>query len=73
MTMDKRSLAMLNPVVESAREELADIEQDDVPASLRKAARSSARRLPPPLARSIVQELTRSESFRISGWIDISN
>lgn len=64
MTMDKRSLAMLNPVVESAREELADIEQDDVPASLRKAARSSARRLPPPLAMSIVQELTRSESFR---------
>jgi len=64
MTIDKHSLTLLDPVVESAREELADMEEDDVPASLRKVARSSARRLPPPLARSVIQELTRSESFR---------
>ncbi len=64
MTIDKHSLTLLDPVVEAAREELADMEEDDVPASLRKVARSSARRLPPPLARTVIQELTRSESFR---------
>ncbi len=66
MTIDKYALTLLDPVVESAREELADVEEDNVPASLRKVARSSARRLPPPLARSVIQELTRSESFRSS-------
>lgn len=64
MTIGKHSLALLNPVVESAREELADNEEDEVPANLRKVAGSSARRLPPPLARSVIHELTRTESFR---------
>jgi uncharacterized coiled-coil protein SlyX len=62
--MDRQVLALLNPVVESARAELADIEPDDVPARLRRVSRSSARTLPPPLARSVINELTRSESFR---------
>jgi len=34
--MDRQVLALLNPVVESARAELADIEPDDVPARLRR-------------------------------------
>jgi hypothetical protein len=64
VTVDKHSLEILQPVVESAREELADMEQDDIPAGLRKVARSSARKLPPPLARSVIKELVRSGSFR---------
>jgi hypothetical protein len=64
VTVDKHSLEILQPVVESAREELDDMEQDDIPAGLRKAARSSARKLPPPLARSVVKELVRNDSFR---------
>lgn len=64
MKIEKHSLILLGPVVESAREELADMEDDDVLAGMRRVARSSARRLPPPLARSVIEELTRSESFR---------
>jgi len=64
MAPDKHPIAMLRPLVEYARTEIADMEPDDVPARLRKAARSSARTLPPPLARSVVQELVDSERFR---------
>jgi hypothetical protein len=64
MKVDKHSLSELAPVVESAREVLADMDDDDVPAGLRVVARSSARQLPPPFARSVVQELFSSESFR---------
>ncbi len=64
MTLDKRTISMLRPLVEFARAELADMDPDDVPARLRKAAKSSARTLPPPIARSIVQELIDSERFR---------
>ncbi len=66
MTLDKHTIAMLRPVVESARGELADMDPDDVPARLRKAAKSSARTLPPPIARSIVNELIESARFRES-------
>lgn len=64
MKVDKYSLSVLDPVVESAREVLSDMDNDDVPAGLRKVVRSSARRLPPPFAKSVVQELFDSESFR---------
>lgn len=64
MKVDKHSLSELAPVVESAREVLADMDDDDVPAGLRVVARSSAKQLPPPFARSVVQELFSSESFR---------
>ena len=66
MTVDRSALGVLQPVVTAAREELADMESDDVPSGLRKAARSSARALPPPLARSIVTELIRSNTFRLA-------
>jgi hypothetical protein len=64
VTIDRSALGILQPVVDTAREELADMESDDIPSSLRKAARSSARVLPPPLARSVVTELIRSDTFR---------
>jgi len=64
MNVNKHTLAVLDPIVEAAREVLADMERDDIPAGLRKVARSSARTLPPPFARSVVQELARSDSFR---------
>ena len=64
MKVDKYALSVLAPVIESARGVLADMDDDDVPAVLRVVARSSARQLPPPYARSVVQELFSSESFR---------
>lgn len=64
MKMDKHTLAVLDPLVEAAREVLADMEHDDVPAGLRKVSRSSARTLPPPFARSVIQEMVGRESFR---------
>ncbi len=64
MTLDKDTIAVLRPVVEYARSELSDMEPDDVPVGLRKAAKSSARTLPPPIARSVVRELIDSERFR---------
>ena len=64
MTIDRSALEILLPLIESAREELADMEADDIAQGVRKAARSSARTLPPPLARSVVNELMHSDSFR---------
>jgi uncharacterized coiled-coil protein SlyX len=64
MTLDKDTIAVLRPVVEYARSELSDMEPDDVPVGLRKATKSSARTLPPPIARSVVRELIDSERFR---------
>ena len=61
MNVNKHTLAVLDPIVEAAREVLADMERDDIPAGLRKVARSSARTLPPPFARSVVRELARSD------------
>lgn len=64
MTVDRSSLEILLPVIEAAREELADMDADDVPSGVRKASKSSARRLPPPLARSVVNELTQNDAYR---------
>lgn len=64
MKVDSSTLEILLPVIELARKELSDMESDDIPAGVRKASKSSARRLPPPLARSVVNELMRSDEFR---------
>ncbi|GMQ93111.1 MAG: hypothetical protein BMS9Abin12_0588 [Acidimicrobiia bacterium] len=64
VTWDKPTLDFLLPVIESTRRELADMEPDDIPAGLRKVAKSSARSLPPPFARSVVQELIDNEPLR---------
>jgi uncharacterized coiled-coil protein SlyX len=64
VTMDRHAIAVLQPVIICARSVLADMEFDDVPVALRKIARSSARTLPPPFAKSVIKELTTNESFR---------
>ena len=57
---------MLRSVVAAAREELADRDSDDVPMRLRKVAASSARSLPPPLERALVDALIVDEAFRMA-------
>jgi len=64
MTVDRQAIEVLEPVITCARGVLSDMESDDVPIALRKVTRSSARTLPPPLAKSLIRELTASESFR---------
>jgi predicted RNA-binding protein with PIN domain len=60
----RQLLAALGPVITAARRVLADREADDIPASLRKVATSSARRLPPPLARTLLDHLDGDDAFR---------
>ncbi len=64
MTMDKHAMSLLQPVIVCARSVLADMEVDDIPAALRRVARSSARTLPPPFSRSLLRELASNDSFR---------
>ncbi|MEN8040342.1 MAG: NYN domain-containing protein [Actinomycetota bacterium] len=63
---EKDTLGLLQPVIESARKELSDMEFDDIPIALRRVEKSSARRLPPPLARTVVDELVGNDRFRAS-------
>ncbi len=62
--MNAQDHAVLRNVIAVARRELADLDADDVPQRLRRVARSSSRRLPPPLAESLLRELRDSEEFR---------
>lgn len=65
---------LLGPAIEAARRALRDIDEDDIPASLKRVAASSARRLPPPLARSLVRRLDELEWLRekaIEAWPDV--
>ena len=55
---------MLRSVIAAAREELADRDSDDVPVRLRKVASSSARSLPPPLEKVLVDALIVDDAFR---------
>ncbi len=61
-----QELRVLFDVVEVARRELNDRTDDDVPAKLRKVTKSTARELPAPFARSVLNEIRRNESFRAS-------
>jgi hypothetical protein len=54
----------LRPVIEVARRELADLEPDQVPHRLRKVAASSARVLPPPLEKTMMEVLVADADFR---------
>jgi hypothetical protein len=49
--------ALVAPAVEAARRALKELDDDEVPAPLRTAAASSARRLPPPIAGRVAREL----------------
>lgn len=62
MNADERGA--LRPLVSLAREMLADLKDDDVPTRLVRVAKSSARRLPPPLEQSLIDYLIEDASFR---------
>ena len=64
MTLDRRSRSALASVIATARRELDDRDVDDVPARLRKVAASSARSLPPPLEKALVDALMADGEFR---------
>lgn len=68
---DERS--RLRSVIDAARRELRDREPDEVPVKLRRVAASSARSLPPPLEKSLVDTLVADATFRASvarRWAD---
>lgn len=56
-SLSTEMLAALEPVVVAARSHLADLEAEEIPASLRRVAQSSARSLPPPLSRRLIEVL----------------
>ncbi len=60
----KEMLAALEPVIGATRSYLADLEADEIPASLRKVAQSSARSLPPPLGRRVIEILDADDVLR---------
>lgn len=65
MSRFSRDLAeVLLPAVEAGREALADLDSKEVPASLRRVAAYSGGRLPPPLARSLLEALDRDDWLR---------
>ncbi|MCL1592799.1 MAG: NYN domain-containing protein [Actinomycetia bacterium] len=64
--MSTQEVRVLSKVVEVSRRELSDRDNDDVPAKMRSIAKSTARVLPAPFARSVLSELRRNESFRAS-------
>jgi hypothetical protein len=60
-TSERKALAQ---VLEVARRELAEWEPDDVPTKLRRIKDSSARTLPPPFADSLLDALSKDDTFR---------
>jgi hypothetical protein len=64
VTLGRDARRLLRSVIAAAREELADRDSDDVPVRLRKVAASSARSLPPPLEKALVDSLVADEAFR---------
>ena len=60
-----RALAsVLGPAVDAARTTLRDLDEDEVPAKLRKVSASSARSLTPPLTKALLRELDANDWFR---------
>ena len=60
-----RALAsVLGPAVDAARTTLRDLDDDAVPAKLRKVSASSARSLTPPLTKALLRELDANDWFR---------
>jgi hypothetical protein len=62
--MSAQERSVLRNVISVARRELADRDTDDVPARLRRVAKNSSRKLPPPFADSVLRELRESDDFR---------
>lgn len=72
--MDMHDPRVLQAALQAARKALRDLDEDQVPASLRPVAASAARRLPPPLARSLLRDLDRFEWLRVKAadaWAEI--
>jgi len=61
---DTAVLEALAGAVEAARAALKDLDDDEVPAPLRRVAATPGGRLPPPLANRVLRELDRSEWLR---------
>lgn len=57
-------LKLLAPVLEAARGVLRDLEPEEIPASVRKVAKDSGRRLTPPYARSLFYEIDENAWLR---------
>ncbi len=57
-------LELLAPAFKAVRKALRDLDPDEVPAVLRRIAAQSGRRLPPPLARKLVETLDENEWLR---------
>ncbi len=71
--MNAEARRRLRPVIDIARQVLDDYEDDEVPARMRRIARSSARTLPPPFERSLIDELVSDDALRAdvaSAWTD---
>ena len=62
--MDKRRWTALLGVIPSARQVLADLEHDEIPTGLARVAAQTGRRLPPPFARRLLDELDSNEWLR---------
>ena len=57
-------LELLTPAFKAVRKALRDLDADEVPAVLRRIAGQSGRRLPPPLARKLMETLDENEWLR---------
>ncbi|HEX2152748.1 MAG TPA: hypothetical protein VHL52_02100 [Acidimicrobiia bacterium] len=64
MDLDRTTIELLRPAADRLRRVLQRMDEDDVPAPLRRLADSSARRLPPPLLKRALIELDGSEWLR---------
>jgi hypothetical protein len=62
--IDAAGRRALRSVLETARRELRELDDREVPHRLRKVAASSSRSLPPPLERTLVEVLVDDDAFR---------
>ena len=67
MDLDRRTMELLRPAAERLRKVLQRMDDEDVPAPLRRLAESSDRRLPPPILKRALAELDTSEWLRDPG------
>jgi hypothetical protein len=66
---------VLGAAIVAARKVLRDLDEDQLPASLRPVAASAARTLPPPLANALIRDLDRYEWLRqraVEQWPEIA-
>ena len=64
--MKQQELSVLTNVIAVARRELADRDDDEIPARMRPVAKRSGGRLVLPLQKSLIKYIRTSETFRES-------